>query len=100
MIAARSSAKVDPLCRRVLIKGRVQGVWFRGWSVQQAQALGLDGWIRNLPDGDVEAVICGGREGVEEMIRRFWQGPRLAKVIAVEETPEPERPDSGFYQIR
>lgn len=91
---------IDKTCLRVVITGRVQGVWFRGWSAEQANALGLDGWVRNLRNGDVEAVICGNAENVSEMISRFWQGPRLAKVVSVETEPEQEFPDQGFYQIR
>ena len=43
----------------VLISGTVQGVWFRAWTVQEAQKRGLDGWVRNRRDGDVEAVFAG-----------------------------------------
>nr|HRQ82573.1 acylphosphatase [Azospirillaceae bacterium] len=47
------------ICRRAEITGRVQGVWYRGWTVETARALGLDGWVRNRADGSVEALFAG-----------------------------------------
>jgi acylphosphatase len=44
---------------RVVISGRVQGVWYRAWTKRQATARGVDGWVRNLPEGDVEALFAG-----------------------------------------
>jgi len=64
----------------VFIEGRVQGVWFRGWTAQQADRLGLTGWVRNLRDGRVEAVFAGPPEGVETMLALCRSGPPLARV--------------------
>jgi acylphosphatase len=77
------------IARRIHIKGRVQGVWYRGWTVDQARALGLDGWVRNRHDGSVEAVAAGPAARVEELIARCHQGPPAARVdsVTVEETP-------------
>ncbi|SRR5579883_9343 len=75
----------------VLISGKVQGVGYRYATVDTASQLGLSGWVRNLPDGRVEAVFEGSPEIVEEMIRWCYQGPPAAMVkdIAVEyEQPE------------
>ena len=51
----------DAIARKVRVYGRVQGVFFRAWPREQARALGIDGWIRNAPDGSVEAHIQGDR---------------------------------------
>ena len=64
----------------VAISGRVQGVGFRAWTQTQAGALGLSGWVRNLRNGDVEAVFCGPRDAVETMLTACRAGPQLAKV--------------------
>lgn len=75
----------------VLISGRVQGVGYRFSTVDQANDLGVNGWVRNLPDNRVEAVFEGRREAVEEIIQWCHRGPRAAVVkdVAVEyEEPE------------
>lgn len=68
---------------RVVIQGRVQGVWYRGWAVATARALGLRGWVRNRRDGSVEAVFSGLASDVEAMLSHCHQGPPAAKVEAV-----------------
>lgn len=85
--------------RRLLIHGRVQGVWYRGWAAKQAQALGLDGWVRNRRDGSVELVVSGPEEAVRAMIARCWEGPPAARVERIEELPEPALDQPGFYQL-
>ena len=91
---------------RIRISGRVQGVAYR-WSAQrQASELGLSGWVRNLPDGDVEAVFEGEAWRVECMIEWCWKGPSFARVRAVDISEEPLRPeepeaeDRGPFEIR
>ncbi|WNJ98223.1 acylphosphatase [Thalassospiraceae bacterium LMO-JJ14] len=64
----------------VYIEGRVQGVWYRGWTVQQAENLGLAGWVRNRRDGRVEAVFCGDTDAIDTMITLCRSGPPLARV--------------------
>lgn len=83
---------------RILIHGRVQGVWFRGWTVREAQALGLDGWVRNRADGTVEAVLQGEAELVVRMIERCRVGPPAARVTRIEELAEAEPVAPGFRQ--
>jgi acylphosphatase len=74
-------------CRRCLVAGRVQGVWFRSSTQQQARALGLTGSAVNLPDGRVEVIACGDATAVETLSAWLWQGPELAQVSDVECMP-------------
>ena len=69
---------------RVSVRGRVQGVWFRGWAVEEAHALGLSGWVRNRRDGSVELRMTGPGEAVARMIAACWRGPRAARVTDVQ----------------
>jgi acylphosphatase len=66
------------------VEGRVQGVWYRASTREQAQQLGLNGYARNLPDGRVEVLACGAVEAVAQLQEWLWQGPTAAKVTAVE----------------
>jgi acylphosphatase len=77
-------------CLRLLISGRVQGVWFRESMRQEALKLGVTGWVRNLPDGRVEAVICGKADILESLLKWAEDGPPDARVtgIASEQIPE------------
>jgi acylphosphatase len=68
----------------VYVSGRVQGVFFRYTTKEWADELGLTGWVRNLPDGRVEAVIEGEEEKVKEMIELMRKGPPLAIVKNIE----------------
>ena len=83
---------------RVRIEGRVQGVWFRAWTVREASARGLDGWVRNCRDGAVEALFAGPEPAVRAMIALCWDGPPAARVSAVAETPAEPPDDPGFAQ--
>ena len=80
----------------VLISGNVQGVWFRAWTVQEAQVRGLDGWVRNRRDGDVEAVFAGPADKVDDMILICHRGPESARVSSVQVQPHAEEPGKGF----
>jgi len=82
------------------IEGRVQGVWFRGWTVREATRLGLDGWVRNLADGSVEAVLAGQEQSVRDMVELCREGPPLAKVMAVKEATFKGAIEPGFRQRR
>lgn len=68
----------------VVISGRVQGVWFRGWTEREAAAREITGWVRNRHDGTVEAVFQGAQEDVTAMIEGCWRGPPAAKVTDVQ----------------
>ncbi len=81
------------------ITGRVQGVWFRGWTLRECQARGLSGWVRNRSDGSVEALLSGPRQAVDAMTGALWAGPRSALVTKVE-TETAQAPDfKGFRQL-
>jgi acylphosphatase len=70
---------------RALIHGRVQGVGYRMYAVERARALGLDGYVRNLPDGrTVEVVAEGERPALESLLTALQRGPRLARVERVD----------------
>lgn len=74
---------VGRIARHILVKGKVQGVWFRAWTVEQATDLGLDGWVRNRIDGAVEAVAAGPADKVEELIARCRRGSPASRVDTV-----------------
>ena len=85
--------------RRFLVSGRVQGVAYRAWTVDQAERLGVSGWARNLTDGRVEVVACGNRDAVEALRSALAEGPPAARVVAVDETAmeaDASRDNSGF----
>jgi acylphosphatase len=73
----------------VIVSGRVQGVFFRGATHAQMRSLGLSGWVRNLPDGRVEAVVEGDDARVERALAFLRRGPPHAKVESVEVRDEP-----------
>ncbi len=86
-----------PVCRRVTIRGRVQGVYYRGWTEAEATERGLAGWVQNMPDGTVLAQFLGPEDAVSAMVAACWEGPRDARVEAVEVEPiEPVPPIAGF----
>lgn len=77
--------------RRVTIRGRVQGVGFRAWMRETAEEAGVSGWVRNCPDGTVEAHLEGGGGALDEMIDRLNAGPSAARVDGIDaEAAEPE----------
>ena len=82
----------------VRIDGRVQGVWYRGWAVEQASARGLSGWVRNRRDGSVEAVFHGPGPIVGEMVELCRAGPRTARVTSVTERTVTLPVEDGFVQ--
>ena len=84
---------------RVLISGRVQGVFFRHTCQEVAREHGVSGWVRNLPDGSVEAVFEGPDEDVRRLVEWSRQGPSSAVVEDVRVRAEPPEGISGF-QIR
>ena len=88
--------QADAAAVRILIEGRVQGVGYRYWVRERAGRKGLDGWVRNLADGRVEALFAGQRDQVSEMISACWHGPRFARVTAVVESDCKPPPAPGF----
>jgi acylphosphatase len=81
---------------RVQVQGRVQGVFFRAEARARAESLGVAGWIRNLPDGRVEAVFEGEDERVESMVEWCRRGPAGAEVEAVDVEREEPVGETGF----
>jgi acylphosphatase len=75
---------VVDVARRIKVRGRVQGVGFRHATVEAARALGVAGWVRNLPDGTVEAFAQGASADVERFVAWCRHGPPLARVDGVE----------------
>jgi acylphosphatase len=84
---------------RVLISGLVQGVFFRDSCQRMAERHGVRGWVRNLPDGSVEAVFEGDAEEVGQLVEWSRCGPRSAVVEDVRVRPEPPEGLTGF-QVR
>jgi acylphosphatase len=84
---------------RVIVHGRVQGVWFRAWTRDQAAGRGLAGWVRNRSDGTVEALFSGDERMVEEMIAACHDGPPRAKVTSVERYPAAPPDEAEFRQL-
>ena len=79
--------------------GHVQGVFFRAWTQGEARELGISGWVRNCPDGSVEAHLTGEEGDVARMIQRLQRGPSNARVedVTVEDS-EPET--TGRFELR
>jgi acylphosphatase len=82
--------------RRVIVHGRVQGVFFRDTTRRMAESRGVAGWARNNPDGSVEAVFEGDADAVDEMVRFAQEGPRGASVERVEVIDEEPDGLTGF----
>ena len=80
------------------VSGRVQGVGFRYFVVEQARPLGVRGYVRNDDNGDVEVVAQGPRPALERLLAQLWRGPSAADVHAVQTTwQQPEQYLSGFH---
>ena len=75
------------ICRRCLVSGRVQGVWYRASTCREAERLGVTGHARNLPDGRVEVLACGAPAAVDALCDWLWLGPPRAEVGDVQCTP-------------
>ncbi|MGB0697195.1 MAG: acylphosphatase [Rhodospirillaceae bacterium] len=87
MSQSEQSALGENRVVRVRVEGRVQGVFYRAWTVETAKALGLSGWVRNRSDGSVEALFSGAEPSVERMIAACHQGPPSAAVRSVSAEP-------------
>lgn len=86
--------------RRIVVTGRVQGVWFRESTRQAAERHGAAGWARNRPDGTVEIVVEGAEPAVEALVRFCATGPQDAHVEAIRVTPEEPEGLVGFVVRR
>ena len=83
-------------CKRCRVKGRVQGVFFRASSQEQANKYNLTGYAKNLPDGSVEVLACGQSPAVEALCDWLWQGPLHARVENVVCTEVQQNPPERF----
>lgn len=83
---------------RLMIRGRVQGVGYRMWTVRTATDRGLTGWVRNRSDGSVEALVVGEPEALEAFVEACRAGPRMARVDAIDMTPAGDETLVGFEQ--
>ena len=83
----------------VFIEGRVQGVFYRDWTVRAAQGLQLTGWVRNLADGRVEVIFEGSKGKVEEMIEKCEGGPKLAGVEHIDVSWEKATGEFESFEI-
>ena len=72
------------ICKRCRVSGKVQGVFFRASTREKAQSLQLTGHAKNLEDGSVEVIACGAAANVEALLEWLWEGPRMARVDAVD----------------
>ena len=82
--------------RHIIVHGRVQGVFFRDWTVETARSLGVAGWVRNLPDGTVEAHVEGKAPAVRRMVAALHVGPPRALVDRIEQSAAQTEGVRGF----
>jgi acylphosphatase len=86
------------VCKKCLVGGRVQGVFYRASAAQRAQQLGICGYARNLADGRVEVLACGAAPAVETFVAWLWTGSSASKVTSVEVSDAGgERPTAGSF---
>lgn len=93
------SGNAMPETLKFSISGKVQGVCFRDCTRDKAVELGLSGWVRNLPNGRVEAVARGESEQLDKLKEWLWTGPPLADVTGVSSEPCQEHVPDGFLAI-
>jgi len=89
-------------CKKCLVSGRVQGVYYRATAARRARELGIRGYARNLPDGRVEVLACGEHESVTTFVEWLWIGSSASRVTAVEVSDaaaEPLPARAGFHAI-
>lgn len=89
----------DPIRAHVFVSGRVQGVYYRATTEEMARDVGVDGWVKNLDDGRVEAVFEGPEDAVEQMVEWFHAGSPNARVSDVE-VDYSEPTGIGGFEIR
>jgi acylphosphatase len=91
--------QAESITRRLLIHGKVQGVWYRASAQTEALKLKLSGWVRNLHSGDVEALVSGPEDAVDAFIDWARQGPPAARVLRVEVSAA-DAPEPGLFSLR
>lgn len=84
----------------VFIEGRVQGVGFRHFTKVNAEEVGVYGWVKNLPDGRVEAVFAGPMDHIREMVNRCEQGPGSSRVDNIDVEVEEADEDYETFEVR
>ena len=84
----------------VIVKGRVQGVYYRSSTQDRAQALGISGWVRNLPNGDVEFEAQGGQEQLDSLLLWAQQGPARAQVEKLVCNPCPTQANEAGFDVQ
>jgi len=87
-------------CLHIIVKGRVQGVYFRAYTQKQAVKLNVSGFVRNLADGSVEIVASGHREDLQKLVAWCHKGPVLAKVSEVIASPHDAGEHFDGFEIR
>jgi acylphosphatase len=91
---------IPPVRKRIVVRGRVQGVGFRYSTVHQARRLGLRGWARNAPDGSVEILAEGSAAAVEELVAWCRHGPPSARVANLQQADEPGGEPLAEFGVR
>jgi acylphosphatase len=86
-------------CVRVRIEGKVQGVWFRAWTAEEATTRGLHGWVRNRRDGSVEAQLAGPAGKIDDMVAACRRGPPHARVERIIAAPAEDDGEPGFRTL-
>ncbi len=85
--------------RLLRIEGRVQGVGYRDWLVREADRHGLQGWVRNRPDGSVQALVAGEEGAVQALLTACRRGPMMARVDRIEEVWAEPPSEPGFRRL-
>ncbi len=98
MVDRKSSRPQDlRRCVHVIVRGKVQGVWYRASAAREATRRALTGWVRNCDTGEVEAVVCGRASAVDDWVAWCHDGPLMAEVAAVDVTAiEPSEQLASF----
>ena len=90
----------DVEARRIVIEGRVQGVFYRASAERRAKELGLSGWVRNLADGRVEAHVEGARPSLLEFVEWCRKGPPAARVVFLDAREVPVEGHASFSVLK
>lgn len=86
--------------KHVIVHGRVQGVWFRDFTMRRARALGVRGWVRNLPDGTVESVGEADEPTLERWLAALREGPELARVDRLDLSDAADDDELEGFRVR